>query len=844
MLIPSGALALPRLVPQISLLAYFTFMTLVMLLVLSLSLAACLSFWAFHFLLLDSLPPSSTARKILVAIFGTPFFLTPLIIIALTVSATTVVTVLALARIGREVIGGQALAPASTISRLIHASSRGMLVIRTPRFWNADRFSDSGLCKSCQRAISASSLLLGSRLGLAKTRERIALYDSIPEMQRNWRHCHFCETLLGQKDELPSIASLMAPDHRRPDDSQVFLQLEYRQNEPHSMFASLVLGDSSAVYAPTRIGEGTMQTWNEGRDIVDVQGISMAKFWISRCLKHPMCGTSTSLNPAYLPSRLLYVGKPNVPVFRLLVNAAVDRPDVVDDRYIALSHCWGGNIACQLTTNNYTSMAVHIQERTLPKNFLDAVLITRGLGIQYLWIDSLCIVQDSVLDWESESPMMGHIFANAYCVIAATASKNSHGGCLRARRVRDRPDRRDLMRSGSKYCYTSRSYPSVRTLFETRVEQAPLTQRAWAFQERLLARRLVHFASDTLLFECNTLQASEHDPEGVRYATEEYGVRGGKLVDQLELSLSRIGQKLDLRGVGDGGDFLARRGIRGALDFLQSLGLAALHNKLERIEFVKKWFDIVTAYSERALTRETDKLIALSGVAELVQERARLPYLAGLWHLEGFALPLQLLWRVKRPVRRQPLYCAPSWSWASAQGQVELLPLKHLALTTAGTESLESPAEVVSISVSWRGSSVASARSLLDAGMVVIRAPTWEARNGNPRSGSMNLYKTHPRAYRMSGGGGIQRNVRYLPDTNDPIGGNNLIAITLITARGPEGVGLEYGLVLTPKSRDKPETRGSSDEYERVGMWWRVENNEQARPPELTLPALRTIVVV
>ncbi|KAK4442835.1 HET-domain-containing protein [Podospora aff. communis PSN243] len=795
-LIRSRATGLRRLFAQLSLLAYLAFLTVLAMMVLTFPLAGFLSFWRFQFLMLDTLPPSSTARKALFALMGPAHFLPPIITLALTVGTILVLLMLALARFIKDIRGGQALAPTSAIPVIVRSLSRGTLVIRPPRFCPPDCFWDTGLCVPCQAAIRSSSLLLGSRLGLAKTAERIPVYDSIQEMQRSWRQCHFCESLLGQKDERPLVESAAVLDHWRLEDPRVFLQIEYRPHESQPIWASLALRNSSALFSPINIREGTIYPMVERRDADDVEGIAMVRFWISKCLKHRMCSGSTSLSPTYLPSRLLYVCTSGTPALRLIANAAADRLDMPDDRYVALSHCWGGKIDFRLRMDNHASMSVAIHEHSLPENFSDAIKITRGLGVRYLWIDSLCIVQDSISDWEAESPMMGHIFANAHCVIAATASENFQGGCLRGRRVRDYSNRRALIRSGSTYCYTDRSYPSVRTLFDTRVEQAPLTQRAWAFQERLLAPRVVQFASDTLLFECNTLQASEHDPRGVGYEKESYAVQGGKLVAQLELSLTKIGRRFNLPAEGEDVDVLARRGIRGALDVLQSLGFAALHTKAERVEFVRRWFDVVAAYSERALTRQTDKLVALSGVAELVQERAGVPYLAGLWHLEGFALPLQLLWVIKKAVRRQPLYCAPSWSWASVQGLAELLPLSHLSSTTSrsGSENLTSPADIISATVSWRGSSVASARDLLDTGKLIIRAPTWEARNENPRLGSLTLYETHRRPYTMSAGSGTQKMVRYRADTKESVVRNNTIAIHLITATRPGGIYLEYGL--------------------------------------------------
>jgi hypothetical protein len=70
------------------------------------------------------------------------------------------------------------------------------------------------------------------------------------------------------------------------------------------------------------------------------------------------------------------------------------------ENYITLSHIWG---SCQLlssTTENYRSHLDQIKVEDLPKTFKDAIMASQHLGVKFVWIDSLCIIQDSIEDWE------------------------------------------------------------------------------------------------------------------------------------------------------------------------------------------------------------------------------------------------------------------------------------------------------------------------------------------------------------------------------------------------------------------------------------------------------------
>lgn len=133
---------------------------------------------------------------------------------------------------------------------------------------------------------------------------------------------------------------------------------------------------------------------------------------------------------ATLPSRLLDVKQlPNSAAVRVQDTSALD----IGVQYLALSHCWGSIDTIKLTSTSLVKYYSSICYDELPRTFQDAVSVTRRLGFRYLWIDSLCIIQDSEEDWKRESAKMGDVYRNSTSCIAALAARNSEGGCFSLR---------------------------------------------------------------------------------------------------------------------------------------------------------------------------------------------------------------------------------------------------------------------------------------------------------------------------------------------------------------------------------------------------------------------------
>ncbi|KAF7671147.1 hypothetical protein GT037_010708 [Alternaria burnsii] len=279
----------------------------------------------------------------------------------------------------------------------------------------------------------------------------------------------------------------------------------------------------------------------------------------------------------------------------------------------------------------------------LPPTFQQAIILTKSLGIEYIWIDSLCIIQDDDIDWANECTRMTSVYMNSFINIGANAAGDSRGGLFQQRSWKSvNPLVVPLTHIPSgwhrKPVVLWPSYPIGNLL-----DHAPLGDRGWVVQERLLASRTVHFLKHKVVWECDECQASETDVTG-------------KLED------FRFSRKTYL-----------------------AVPVAPGNGRAGRIrEFLGTWTNIVSLYSHAKLSVATDKLVALSGVARYMfehrQDNRAMQYYAGHWSQD---FELQLTWRATpfNPGSRSRTYVAPSWSWASYNGKVSfLMPYEETSL--------------------------------------------------------------------------------------------------------------------------------------------------------------------
>jgi hypothetical protein len=171
----------------------------------------------------------------------------------------------------------------------------------------------------------------------------------------------------------------------------------------------------------------------------------------------------------------------------------------VDTPYVTLSYRWGESQSLTLRSDNIEQFRLGLSILSLPRTFQEAIEVACRLNVHYIWIDALCIIQGSPGDWQSEGPQMHNVYGRSYLNIGAADSPNPHGGLFRSRPYPPQPVVKVSAKwqgiiPGEFYCHDLKST----------IPESHLAKRAWIFQERLLAPRMINFTGDQILWECGT----------------------------------------------------------------------------------------------------------------------------------------------------------------------------------------------------------------------------------------------------------------------------------------------------------------------------------------------------
>lgn len=395
--------------------------------------------------------------------------------------------------------------------------------------------------------------------------------------------------------------------------------------------------------AKTFVPQDESQSYSLGQPNDDLQ---LMRTWMEVCSReHPQCEVLRRDDP---PSRLLDVRAfAHQDDIRLVDTESIGG---TIPNFVCLSHCWGSSPfqPSRTTKDTIAQNRERISFASLSNTFKDAIRLTKQMGQRYLWIDSLCILQDDAHDWATEAPKMPGIYGRSILTLAALSSADGRGGC---RTSHDR----DSKLSVSRRLDISRGAEHVR-FFENKPKywyeeygdnpykhaqfgMNPLRTRAWALQERELSTRCIHFSGRMLLWQCRTMKGSSELPW------------------------------TELEPLDDFAPWPVRDKPSESSEYGGTVPQRA------------RWYDIIEDYSSRFATRETDKLPAIAGMAsEISQSLRECRYFAGLFEAH---MPSTLLWMV-RPKhsddettiysafypRRPMTYRGPSWSWASIDGAI------------------------------------------------------------------------------------------------------------------------------------------------------------------------------
>ncbi|KAI8627378.1 heterokaryon incompatibility protein-domain-containing protein [Xylariaceae sp. FL1651] len=388
--------------------------------------------------------------------------------------------------------------------------------------------------------------------------------------------------------------------------------------------------------------------------------------------KHSICHQGTSRPP----KRLIDIGDPGTTCVKV-IETSFD----FSEPYVALSYCWGQGVCLKATKFNILDMMTRVESTNLPSVISDAIRITGVLGLKYIWVDSLCIIQDDVRDWEEESARMCSIYEGAYLTIAASSAESADISFAERHRRHehtvfqcyqrtDLADRKKISPIVQLAAREECEYGFHNDDTARRPDREPLHDRGWTLQEAILSTRVVFYTPTELQWQCQAAQTCECQippPTKPSVITTRAHMRGGS------------------------------------------------DNPREPHEIYAAWDRIVETYTERLLTNPDDKLPALSGLAQLVHRHIsiamglhnpefsdgtflsrQIEYVAGLWagdlvrgmmwdplhmtvQLPSSPLPTTTTTDITgdnviddtSSKRQESLYYrAPSFSWASVDGPI------------------------------------------------------------------------------------------------------------------------------------------------------------------------------
>jgi hypothetical protein len=328
--------------------------------------------------------------------------------------------------------------------------------------------------------------------------------------------------------------------------------------------------------------------------------------------------------------------------------------NVQEGFYAALSYCWGGPQTFSTIASNFADMQKGFSASNLPQTLRDAVELARKLGCRYIWIDSLCIIQDSPTDKEAEIPKMPSYYKNAYLTICA-GGVSCHQGFLaprdRCSQHAENPWPKDLLQMPFLCINGETRLMLFRKESPYCLSWEPISRRAWTFQERLLSTRMIIFGSRTI-WQCNQRFISDGGVED--WNADPRTARDRRLRRNINTASAQI---------------------------LEQSPCGKTSQTQQNVSSVRSayniWYQAIEEYSRREMSLPEDKLPAISGLAIELARIIQDEYIAGLWLRDVLKSLMWSTWpflQIKKPA----VWRAPSWSWASVDSAVNYNYLNYM----------------------------------------------------------------------------------------------------------------------------------------------------------------------
>lgn len=350
--------------------------------------------------------------------------------------------------------------------------------------------------------------------------------------------------------------------------------------------------------------------------------------WMKNCdEEHEKCRLALGQSQK-LPKRLLEITS-NPATGEITKIRLIETTPSSKGRYACLSYCWGRSAQDYKTTrSNLLQYLESIPFNSLPGTISDTLQLCCKLGFRYVWIDSLCIIQGDKEDWEREASNMAGIYSSSNLTLATHLCEDSSESFLQRRQ---QLNYRFLGKDIARIAYTEKHTEEKRLIYMTKIFSSykgldlspgrdPWLDRAWTFQEWVLSPRVLHIQQITQ-WECLEGRSDEIQ----RRFPEE---RIPELEDTVPSSPSLLDKDWS-------------------------------------------WSDIVEEFTRRKIGKDEDRLPALAGLAKKYRDATGYEYLAGVWRQE---LPAALLWEKKgwNYLKSPAGFRAPSWSWASLEGEIRV----------------------------------------------------------------------------------------------------------------------------------------------------------------------------